>query len=149
MALFPLKTGVYTIQAFINYNFSNKRLHACKTILGSCSCTSKIISLKEQMSMIQAFQWIFCVGGGGGNKSPVQKVFPKIAWVIYCLPQGFWECCVNFVILQLHFLYWKLRWYIEERHILQIWKWLNSTKKTCRWNSKTTKTKNYVRNYIR
>ena len=27
--------------------------------------------------------------GGGGNKSPVQKVFPKIAWAIYCLPQGF------------------------------------------------------------
>ena len=26
---------------------------------------------------------------GGGNKSPVQKVFPKIAWAIYCLPQGF------------------------------------------------------------
>ena len=28
-------------------------------------------------------------GGGGGNKSPVQNVFPKIAWAIYCLPQGF------------------------------------------------------------
>ena len=52
----------------------------------------------------------------------------------------------NFVII---FLECKSQWYVEEQHISQTQKWLNTTQNMYSWNSRYKKTKNYVRNYTR
>ena len=70
---------------------------------------------------------------------PCKEVFSQIAQAIYCPPQGFWGGCTIFVILELHFFYYKSQWYVEVFYIfyiffaylriLHIWKWSNTIKK--------------------
>ena len=83
---------------------------------------------------LHAFQWILCMRA---INRLCKDVLSKIAQVI-CYSR------IIFVTLQLYFLYCS-QWYVEERHFSDS-EILNTSKKPYGWNSKSMKTKNYVRN---
>ena len=95
--------------------------------------------------LIQAFQWIFCTLGINFS---LQRDFFTNSTGDSLPAQGFPGSLYNFCKLVIIFFnvnhndMWKL-W-----HMLQIWKWLNATKKM--WlKLSSMKTKNYLINYTR
>ena len=96
-------------------------------------------------SCSQTFQSILCMQV---IYRPSAEVLSKMAQAIYCLPWGFWAGCIIFVILQLYFLnvshhICRRATYFTDSEIIKYFG------KMCGWNSKSMKTKNYVRNYAR
>ena len=82
---------------------------------------------------------------GVGDKLPVQRGFFKNSMVDLLLTLrflgGLYHFC-NFVII----FSLMLQWYVEMPHILQIWKWFNTTKKCVAEIASLQKFQNYVNN---
>ena len=80
----------------------------------------------------QAFQWILCAQA---KNCLCKEVFSKITWAIYC---------VTFVIIFsfITMVYRRVIYFIY-LNIIEYYQ------KSCGWNSKSTKTKNYATNYTK